>query len=61
MEVKWQGVYPAVTTKFTNDDKLDFDMFAKNNPQSMEELKTIMDKIDGFQVELNEEVNVDFK
>ncbi|MDN5200093.1 dihydrodipicolinate synthase family protein [Fulvivirgaceae bacterium BMA10] len=30
MEVKWQGVYPAVTTKFTNEDKLDIPAFVKN-------------------------------
>ncbi len=26
----WNGVYPALTTKFTADDKLDFPLFAKN-------------------------------
>jgi len=26
----WKGVFPAVTTKFTADDKLDFDGFDKN-------------------------------
>lgn len=26
----WQGVYPALTTKFTTDDKLDFPLFEKN-------------------------------
>lgn len=30
MEVRWQGVYPAVTTKFTDDDKLDLKMFGVN-------------------------------
>jgi 4-hydroxy-tetrahydrodipicolinate synthase len=25
----WQGVYPALTTKFTTDDKLDFPLFEK--------------------------------
>ncbi len=30
MEVKWKGVYPALTTKFTSDDELDFDLFEKN-------------------------------
>ena len=30
MKVKWEGVMPAVTTKFTADDKLDLDMFKKN-------------------------------
>ena len=30
MKVIWEGVMPAVTTKFTQDDKLDLDMFKKN-------------------------------
>ena len=30
MSVKWQGVMPAVTTKFKEDDSLDLDMFFKN-------------------------------
>lgn len=30
MDVKWQGVYPALTTKFTGDDKLDLKMFIVN-------------------------------
>lgn len=30
MEVKWNGVYPAVTTKFTSDGALDLAAFAKN-------------------------------
>src|SRR5680860_1386932 len=30
MKVKWQGVYPAITTKFTAEDKLDMPMFEKN-------------------------------
>ncbi len=30
MNVKWQGVYPAVTTKFTADGELDIPMFLKN-------------------------------
>jgi 1-pyrroline-4-hydroxy-2-carboxylate deaminase len=29
-EVKWQGVYPAVTTKFKDDDSLDLTTFKKN-------------------------------
>jgi len=29
MKVNWKGVYPAVTTKFTNDDRLDFAGFDK--------------------------------
>jgi 4-hydroxy-tetrahydrodipicolinate synthase len=28
--VDWKGVMPAVTTKFTSDDKLDLDMFSVN-------------------------------
>lgn len=28
--MKWKGVMPAVTTKFTQDDALDFEMFTKN-------------------------------
>ena len=28
--VKWEGVYPAVTTKFTSDDQLDLVTFEKN-------------------------------
>ncbi|MEX2231753.1 MAG: dihydrodipicolinate synthase family protein [Cyclobacteriaceae bacterium] len=28
--VKWEGVFPAVTTKFTEDDKLDIPAFLKN-------------------------------
>ncbi len=30
MSIKWKGVMPAVTTKFTNDDQLDLVMFQKN-------------------------------
>jgi len=30
MTVKWQGIYPALTTKFTEFDKLDLDTFQKN-------------------------------
>lgn len=30
MQVEWKGVMPAVTTKFTPDDKLDLDMFGVN-------------------------------
>ncbi len=30
MQVKWEGVYPAVTTKFTSNDTLDIPMFLKN-------------------------------
>lgn len=30
MEINWEGVMPAVTTKFTDDDQLDFKAFKKN-------------------------------
>jgi dihydrodipicolinate synthase/N-acetylneuraminate lyase len=30
MAIEWKGVFPALTTKFTNDDKLDFPLFEKN-------------------------------
>ena len=30
MEINWKGIYPALTTKFTISDELDFDLFAKN-------------------------------
>lgn len=30
MKVLWKGVYPAVTTKFNQDESIDFDMFSKN-------------------------------
>ncbi len=30
MQVDWQGVYPAITTPFTNNGKLDLKMFHKN-------------------------------
>jgi 4-hydroxy-tetrahydrodipicolinate synthase len=30
MSVNWKGVFPAVTTKFTADDQLDFEMFETN-------------------------------
>ena len=30
MEIKWEGVMPAVTTKFTAEDRLDLPMFRKN-------------------------------
>lgn len=30
MSINWNGVFPAVTTKFTSDDKLDLDLFKKN-------------------------------
>jgi 4-hydroxy-tetrahydrodipicolinate synthase len=30
MAMQWKGVMPALTTKFTKDDKLDFPLFEKN-------------------------------
>ena len=30
MSIQWKGVMPAVTTKFTADDQLDFNMFEVN-------------------------------
>lgn len=30
MSIQWKGVFPALTTKFTADDKLDFNLFEKN-------------------------------
>jgi 4-hydroxy-tetrahydrodipicolinate synthase len=30
MSINWNGVFPALTTKFTTDDKLDLRMFKKN-------------------------------
>jgi dihydrodipicolinate synthase/N-acetylneuraminate lyase len=30
MKFEWKGVFPAITTQFTEDDNLDLDMFAKN-------------------------------
>ncbi|MEO6538128.1 MAG: dihydrodipicolinate synthase family protein [Ferruginibacter sp.] len=30
MNIEWKGIFPAVTTKFTKDDKLDFILFEKN-------------------------------
>lgn len=30
MVVKWKGIFPALTTKFTRDDKLDLPLFEKN-------------------------------
>jgi 4-hydroxy-tetrahydrodipicolinate synthase len=30
MKINWQGVYPALTTKFTNEDMLDIQAFEKN-------------------------------
>jgi dihydrodipicolinate synthase/N-acetylneuraminate lyase len=36
MSIQWKGVMPAVTTKFTADDKLDFDMFEVNVKAQLE-------------------------
>lgn len=30
MTLEWSGVIPALTTKFTHDDELDFDLYQKN-------------------------------
>lgn len=30
MAIEWKGVFPALTTKFTSDDKLDLPLFEKN-------------------------------
>ena len=30
MNIEWKGIFPAVTTKFTKDDELDFILFEKN-------------------------------
>lgn len=30
MAIQWKGVFPAVTTKFTSDNQLDFSLFEKN-------------------------------
>src|SRR5690349_16011265 len=30
MKINWEGVFPAVTTKFSKNDALDFDAFEKN-------------------------------
>ncbi|HEY5461992.1 MAG TPA: dihydrodipicolinate synthase family protein [Hanamia sp.] len=30
MSISWKGIYPALTTKFTSDDKLDLSLFEKN-------------------------------
>jgi 1-pyrroline-4-hydroxy-2-carboxylate deaminase len=30
MKIEWKGVFPALTTKFTQDDKLDLDLQTKN-------------------------------
>ncbi len=30
MHIQWQGVFPALTTKFTVNDELDLPLFEKN-------------------------------
>jgi len=30
MSIQWQGVFPALTTKFSSDNNLDFNLFEKN-------------------------------
>lgn len=30
MKISWQGVYPALTTPFTGDDRIDYPVFEKN-------------------------------
>ncbi|TRZ46306.1 dihydrodipicolinate synthase family protein [Robertkochia solimangrovi] len=36
MNIDWKGVMPAVTTKFTSDDRLDLEMFNKNIQAQLE-------------------------
>lgn len=36
MSIEWKGVFPALTTKFTKDDKLDFPLFEKNLQAQLE-------------------------
>ncbi len=36
MAVEWKGVFPALLTPFTADDKLDLDMFEKNLAAQLE-------------------------
>ena len=36
MNIEWKGVFPAVTTKFTHDDQLDFEMFETNIQAQLE-------------------------
>lgn len=36
MALQWKGVIPALTTKFTGDDKLDFPLFEKNLKAQLE-------------------------
>ena len=45
MGLKWEGVMPAVTTKFTDKDTLDIDMFEVNIqsflPKDRKELNSV--------------------
>jgi dihydrodipicolinate synthase/N-acetylneuraminate lyase len=36
MSIQWKGVFPALTTKFTSDDKLDFNLFEKSLKAQLE-------------------------
>ncbi len=36
MSLNWHGVFPALTTKFTADDKLDLPLFEKNLSAQLE-------------------------
>ena len=36
MKFKWEGVMPAVTTKFTKEDTLDLELFLKNINSQLE-------------------------
>lgn len=36
MSIQWKGVFPALTTKFTQDDKLDLPLFTKNTEAQIE-------------------------
>ncbi|WP_454801510.1 dihydrodipicolinate synthase family protein [Mucilaginibacter phyllosphaerae] len=36
MSINWKGVFPAVTTKFTENDEFDFDAFDKNIEAQLE-------------------------
>lgn len=36
MKVNWKGIYPAITTKFTQKDTLDIDLFLKNMNEQLD-------------------------
>ncbi|MDW7695982.1 dihydrodipicolinate synthase family protein [Flammeovirgaceae bacterium SG7u.111] len=36
MKVNWKGIYPAITTKFTDDDKIDYVAFEKSVQAQLE-------------------------